>query len=375
VFRDSIERVSDGVDAGAMVQVVDEGGRILGRGLYSPRSMIAVRLLDREPDGPDADAAFFRERIERALRLRHDTLGLPVVTDAYRLVHSEGDFLPGLVVDHFAGHLVVQFSTVGMHLRRDLVLDALEEIVRPLSIYEQPDRKACELEGIDAKDGLLRGAPPPAPPSILENGVSFRIGLGEGQKTGFFADQRDNRQLVGRLVRDRTVLDLHTYTGGFGLYAAANGAEEVLGIDSSGPALALAAENAMLNNGRQVRFERADAQEALNEMHRKGRLFDVVISDPPRLAPDRASAPRALRKYKDLHLRAMRVVKPGGLLAVSSCSGAVREDEFERTLQEAAYDVRRQVQVLSRGGQACDHPVRATAPDARYLKFPRGGVP
>jgi 23S rRNA (cytosine1962-C5)-methyltransferase len=369
VFRDSIERVSGDVDAGAMVQVADENGRVLGRGFYSPGSVIAVRLISREAEGPDADAAFFRERIGHSVRLRHETLGLPVVTDAYRLVHSEGDHLPGLVVDHFAGHLVVQFSTVGMHRRREQVLDALEEIVRPKSIYEQPDKKACELEGIDAKDGLLRGAAPPEPPSILENGVCFRIGIGEGQKTGFFADQRDNRALVGRLVRDRTVLDLHTYTGGFGLYAAANGAEEVLGIDSSGPALALAAENAMLNNGRQVRFERADAQDALNEMHRKGRLFDVVISDPPRLAPDRASVPRALRKYLDLHLRAMRVVKPGGLLAVSSCSGAVREDEFEHTLQEAAYDVHRHVQVLYRGGQACDHPVLATCPEGRYLKF------
>ena len=369
MFRDSIERVSGEVDAGAMVQVADENGRILGRGFYSPGSMIAVRLLSRDPEGPDADAAFFRDRIAGAVRLRHETLGLPVVTDAYRLVHSEGDHLPGLVVDHFAGHLVVQFSTVGMHRRREQVLDALEEAIRPKSIYEQPDRRACEIEGIDAKDGLLRGTPPPEPPSILENGVCFRIGLGEGQKTGFFADQRDNRQLVGKLVRDRSVLDLHTYTGGFGLYAAANGAEEVLGIDSSGPALALAAENAMLNNGRQVRFERADAQEALNEMHRKGRLFDVVISDPPRLAPDRASVPRALRKYRDLHLRAMRVVKPGGLLAVSSCSGAVREDQFEETLQEAAYDVHRHVQVLYRGGQACDHPVLATCPEGRYLKF------
>jgi len=369
VFRESVGRVSDDVDAGALVQVADEDGRVLGQGFYSPLSKIAVRLLSREPEGPEPDAAFFRGRIERAFRLRHETLGLPVVTDAYRLVHSEGDFLPGLVVDHFAGHLVVQFSTVGMHRRRDLLLDAIEEVVRPLSIFEQPDRKACELEGIEARAGLLRGTAPPEPPSVLENGVCFRIGLGDGQKTGFFADQRDNRQLLGRLVRDRTVLDLHTYTGGFGLYAAVNGAYEVLGIDSSGPALALAAENAMLNNGRQVRFERADAQEALNEMHRRGRTFDVVICDPPRLAPDRASVPKALRKYRDLHLRAMRVVKPGGLLAVSSCSGAVHEDEFERTVVEAAYDLRRDAQVLHRGGQAGDHPVLATCPEGRYLKF------
>jgi len=369
VFRESVARVSGDVDAGALVRVADEDGRVLGRGFYSPLSKIAVRLLDRGPEGPEFDAAFFRERIERAVRLRRETLGLPVVTDAYRLVHSEGDFLPGLVVDHFAGHLVVQFSTIGMHRRRELILDALEGVLGPESIFEQPDKKACELEGIETKGGLLRGTMPPGPPSILENGVCFRIGLGIGQKTGFFADQRDNRQLLGRLVRDRTVLDLHTYTGGFGLYAAVNGAYEVLGIDSSGPALSIAAENAMLNNGRQVRFERADAQEALNEMHRRGRTFDVVICDPPRLAPDRASVPKALRKYRDLHLRAMRVVRPGGLLAVSSCSGAVREGEFEQTLLEAAYDIKRDAQVLYRGGQAGDHPVLATCPEGRYLKF------
>jgi 23S rRNA (cytosine1962-C5)-methyltransferase len=369
VFRDSVERVSGDLDAGALVHVADEEGRVLGRGFWSPQSKIAVRLLCRDPEGPEPDTAFFRERIERAYRLRHETLGLPVVTDAYRLVHSEGDYLPGLVVDHFAGHLVVQFSTVGMDRRRDLVLDALEEVTSPLSIFEQPDRKACALEGIEPKGGLLRGTAPPEPPSILENGVCFRIGLGDGQKTGFFADQRDNRELLGSLVRDRTVLDVHTYTGGFGLYAAVNGAYEVLGIDSSGPALALAAENAMLNNGRQVRFERADAQEALNAIHHRGQSFDVVVCDPPRYAPDRASVPQALRKYRDLHLRAMRVVRPGGLLAVSSCSGAVREDEFERTLQEAAYDLKREAQILHRGSQAADHPVLATCPEGRYLKF------
>jgi 23S rRNA (cytosine1962-C5)-methyltransferase len=369
VFSDSIERVSGEVDNGALVQVVDEDGRVLGRGFYSPGSRIAVRILSREADGPEPDAHFFRERVARAHKLRTETLGLPIFCDAYRLIHSEGDFLPGVVVDHFAGHLVVQLSTAGMYRRREMLFDALEEVVRPLSIHEQPDRKVSEIESIPAEAGVRRGTPPAEPPSILENGVCFRIGLGEGQKTGFFTDQRDNRQLVGRLARDRSVLDLHTYTGGFGLYAAANGAYEVIGIDSSGPALALAAENAMLNNGRQVRFERGDAHEVLNEMHRRGRTFDLVISDPPRLAPDRASVPRALRKYRDLHLRAMRVVKPGGLFAASCCSGAVAEGEFERTLREAAYDLGRDVQVLHRGGQAPDHPVLATCPEGRYLKF------
>jgi len=368
VFRDSIARVDGDPRSGDVVRVVDEAGRPIGCGFFSALSRISVRLLGGESD-LEVDAAFLRERIGRAVELREKTLGLPVITDAYRLVHSEGDRLPGLVVDRFAGHLVVQFSTAGMARRRKLVLDQLEELMAPPSIHEVADKKACKLEGIEARPGLARGDEPGEPPSILENGVCFRIGLGAGQKTGFFTDQRDNRQLLGRYVRDRTVLDLHTYTGGFGLYAAVNGAEHVLGIDSSGPALALAAENAMLNNGRQVRFERAEAKAVLDVLHRKQRCFDMVISDPPRLAPNRSAVTRALRAYRDLHLRAIRVVEQGGLYAASCCSGAIEREAFETTLREAAHDLGRTLQILHRGGQAPDHPILAASPGSDYLKF------
>lgn len=368
MFKDSIARAEGDPAPGELVRVVDEKGRLLGKGFFNPRSRLAVRILARDEE-TETDAAFFRRRIADAVRLRDETLGLPVVTDVYRLVYSEGDLLPGLVVDHFAGHLVVQFSTLGMHLRREAILDALEEVVGPQSIHEQPDRRACEHEGIETRGGLLRGRPPGEPPSVLEHGICFRIGLGDGQKTGFYADQRDNRQLIGGCARDRSVLDLHTYSGGFALYAATNGAAEVLAVDSSGPALALAAENAMLNNGRQVRFERWDDREILNRMHKEGRTFDLVVCDPPPFARKRKDVDRALRGYRDLHLRAARVVAPGGLLAVSCCSGAVREAEFEATLREAAFDLGRAVQILHRGGQAPDHPVLGSCPESRYLKF------
>lgn len=368
MFKESIAKTEGDPAPGELVRVADEKGRFLGAGFYNPRSRLAVRILARDEE-TKADFAFFRRRIADAVRLRDDTLGLPVVTDVYRLVFSEGDLLPGLVVDRFADHLVVQFSTLGMHLRREVVLDALEEVVGPQSIHEQPDPRACEREGIEATNGLLRGEPPAEPPSVLENGICFRVGLGDGQKTGFFADQRDNRELIGRCARDRSVLDLHTYSGGFALYAAANGAAEVLGIDSSGPALALAAENAMLNNGRQIRFERAHDRDALNRLHREGRTFDLVVCDPPPFARDRRDVDRALRGYRDLHLRAARVVQPGGLLAISCCSGAVREADFEATLREAAYDLGRTIRILHRGGQAADHPVLGSCPETRYLKF------
>ena len=368
VFRDSLEAVDPSVGPGDLVTVRDPGGRAIGCGFFSPDSAIAVRVLSRE-ERIEPDLPFFTERIRRAYQLRTETLQLPVFTDAFRIVHSEGDLLPGLIVDHFAGHLVTQFSTVGMHRHRETLLDALEEVTGARSIHVKSDRKACAAEGLPNEQGLLRGAEPEEPPSILEHGVCFRIQLGGGQKTGFFTDQRDNRQLVGRLVRGRSVLDLHAYTGGFGLHAAVNGAREVVFLDTSGPALALAAENAMLNNCRQGRVERVDARRFLDRLHESGRRFDLVISDPPRLAPTRAAVRKALRVYRDLHLRAMRAVEPGGLLAACSCSGSVSEEEFEATLREAAYDLGRPLQVLFRGGQSPDHPVLATCPEGRYLKF------
>ncbi len=368
MFRDSIAQIEGTPLSGDVVAVLDDTQKTIGWGFYSPAATIAVRILERK-DPSAIETTMLKDRIANAIHLRVETLGIPVVTDAYRVVHSEGDALPGLIVDSFARHLVVQFSTAGMARRRESILDALEEVLRPKSIHEVVDRRAKEAEGLENQPGLLRGELPAAPPSVLEHGICFRIGLGVGQKTGFFADQRDNRQLVGRLVRDRTVLDLHTYTGGFGLHAAVNGAYDVLGVDSSGPALALAVENAMLNNGRQVRFERGDARKVLDDLHRQGRKFDVVVCDPPRLAPTRASVPKAARVYRDLHLRAMRVVEPGGLLAMSCCSGAVSPDLFEGTIRDAAYDLRREVAILQRGGQAPDHPVRMSCPESRYLKF------
>ncbi len=356
-------------EAGDLLTVVDDRERTIGCGFFSPGSAIALRVLSRD-EHIETDLPFFEKRLARALRLREDTLDLPVFTDAYRIVHSEGDYLPGLIVDRFGDHVAVQFSTVGMHRRRETILDAIEKVVGPRAIHERPDRRICSLEGFEARPGLLRGEQPDGPPSVLEHGVGFRVGLATGQKTGFFADQRDNRHRIATLARERSVLDLHTYTGGFALHAAVNGAEDVLGIDSSGPALAYAAENAMLNNLMStVRFERDDARNALNRLHRTGRRFDLVICDPPKLAPDRASLKRALTVYRDLHLRAIRVVRPGGLLAASCCSGAVQESEFEETLRDAAYDVGRELQILARGGQAPDHPVLATCPEGRYLKF------
>lgn len=368
VFRDSVARVEGAPGEGEVVSIRDEDSRVIGCGFFSPRARIVARVLSRE-ERVEPTARFFVERIARAAKLRTETLGLPVSTDAYRVVHSEGDLLPGLVVDHFAGFLVVQFSTAGMHRHREAILDALEEVLAPRAIYERPDETAAALEGLPREGGLLRGVQPSEPPSVLENGVCFRIGLGRGQKTGFYADQRDNRMFLGRLVRDRTVLDLHAYTGGFALYAAVNGAKEVMGVDSSGPALALAVENAMLNNGRQLRFERGDSREVCDALREEGRTFDVVISDPPKFARGRSGIARALRAYRDLHLRAMRVVARGGLFAASSCSGAVSDEEFEETIRSAAYDLGRDVQVLHRGGQAPDHPVLATCPEGRYLKF------
>ena len=363
-----MESVVGSPEPGDLVAVRAPDERIIGCGFYSPDSAIAVRLLTRTAH-IEIDTQFFVERIAAAQHLRDEVLALPVVTDGYRLVHSEGDLLPGLVVDRFADHLVVQFSTIGMHRRREQILDALEEVMAPKSIREAPDGKACKIEGIETQAQLLRGEEPTEPVTITENGIMFRVALGGGQKTGFYADQRENRRHVSRLFRDRRVLDLFTYTGGFALYAAVDGAESVLGIDSSESALKIAAENAKLNNARQVEFQQADVRTILDQFHQEKRRFDAVVCDPPRYARARSHVPKALRAYRDLHLRAMRVVEPGGLLAVASCSGVVSEEDWENTVRDAAYDLRRTVRVLHRGGQSTDHPVLTACPEGRYLKF------
>ncbi len=373
VFASSVERVAGDPQDGDVVDVRDPAGKVLARGFYSGKSLLRVRCFAFEP-GVEPDAAWLRGRIERAVARRRDALALPSAeTTAFRLVHSEGDGLPGLVVDRFGEWLAVQVSTVGLERRAAEVLDALEAAAHPRGIYRVDDADVRAKEGLLPAAGLARGQPAPegGRATVLENGLRFEVALEGGQKTGFFCDQRENRALLASLVRGRTVLDVMSYTGGFAIHAAARGgaAAPVVAVESSAPAVAQAARNVALNGleGR-VEVAREDAFKRLGAARREGRRFGAIVLDPPAYARARADLDAAYYKYKELNALALRCLEPEGVLLTCSCSHPVDEAMFETMLREAAVEAGREVAVIARRGQAPCHPVLATCPEGRYLK-------
>lgn len=366
VYRTDIDIVRGPVEPGDTVLVETHRGKPLGLGYYNPASFITVRMLTENPE-ETIDAAFFARRIENALSYRVRLFG-DGTTDAFRVVFAEADFLPGLIVDAFGPYLVVQFLTLGMEKRRSDVLEALETILRPEGIYERSDVEVRRKEGLEARTGWLSGEGKTKIP-IRENGLSFFVDIARGQKTGHFLDQRENRRALSRYVQGARVLDCFTYTGGFGIHAAFFGAREVLGVDVSEWAIALAVENARANGVEgKVRFLVADVFEVLREFYKKGERFDVVVLDPPAFVKEKEALEGALRGYRDINLFAMKLLTPSGILVTSSCSHHVSEDRFLEVLEDAACDAKRRLQILERRGQAQDHPVLVGYPESRYLK-------
>src|SRR4051812_15892205 len=303
IFAQAIARIEGGAVAGDEVTVVDPNGNVLGRGLYTPRSAIPVRMFTRE-DLP-IDGALFRRRIERAIAHRRD-LGLPSAvpgheTDAYRLIHAEGDGLPSLTVDVFGDVLAVQLNTIGVKLREGLVFDALSAALSPRAILDRTPPNAAKLEGFDPGSGVVRGDPSVAELRFVERGLRYAIPLSLGQKTGFYLDQRALRARVEQLARGRRVLDAYAFVGSFSLAAARGGAASVLAVDESASAVEVGAECARLNGleGR-IQFVCEDARKALQQASQRDGGFDLVICDPPKLAPSRASREAALGAYKSL---------------------------------------------------------------------------
>jgi 23S rRNA (cytosine1962-C5)-methyltransferase len=271
-------------------------------------------------------------------------------------------------VDRYDRWLVVQFTSLGLAQRRDLLADLLVEMLRPDGVYLRTERGIGALEGLDLHDGPLRGQTPAGPVQVEENGLRFLVHLAEGQKTGFYLDQRDNRGAVARLSRGRRFLDAFCYTGGFGLYAASAGAREVLGVDVSEPALALARQNAQLNGLANVSFDKDDVFERLDRLSIEGERFGVVVLDPPKFARERRAVDEALRGYRRLQTLAVRLLEPDGILTTCCCSGLITMGMLEGLLAQLAPEMRREVQVLERRGQAPDHPVSVVCPESNYLK-------
>jgi len=366
IFSGALEK--GGGKAGETVEVRDAAGKVLALAAYSPKSQIRARVWTFNPK-EEIDAAFFRSRTEKALALR-EALPAAKHANALRLVHGESDGLPGLVVDRYADVLVAQFLAAGVERWRDTILDSLSEISGCEAIFERSDAEVRKLEGLEPRVGFARGNRNAARCPIIEYGLNFRVDVEQGQKTGFFLDQRENRQRVRALAAGREVLDGFCYTGGFSIAALAGGAKRVTAIESSAAALEVAKENLAANplDASRVEFVQADVFSKLRELRDRNARFDLVVLDPPKFAPTAAQVKNAARAYKDINLWALKLLAPGGLLATFSCSGGVSAELFQSIVAGAALDAGADAKIVERFGAAADHPVALEFPEGEYLK-------
>jgi len=368
VFSGAVDRVEGAPGPGDIVRVVDSTGQFLAWGHYNPRSRIRVRLLDWMEEAV-IDEGWWRRRLRESIDRRsglfkHDDL------DAFRLVFGESDLLPGLIIDRYAGFVVLQAMTAGVERVKPLLAETLGEFEWVRGVLERSDADSRRLEGLEPAVGPLWGDSPPERIEIREHGFRFLVDVVHGQKTGFFLDQRANRRLVDQYAAGREVLDCFSYTGGFAVYAAWAGAGSVTLVESSAPAVDLALENFKLNNlsARPIQIAAGDVFRVLREYRDQDRAFDLIILDPPKFAPTRTQAAKATRAYKDINLLALKLLRPDGVLATFSCSGGVEADLFQKIVFGASLDAGREVQILEQLSQGTDHPVRLSFPESFYLK-------
>jgi 23S rRNA (cytosine1962-C5)-methyltransferase len=370
VFSGAILSEDKGIEPGQIVDIKDQGGRFLARGYANPKSKIRARALSFDP-ADRIDAGFFRRRIAQAVARRKSLLD-PARQTAARLVMSEADLLPGLIVDRYGDWLVVQALTAGIDRHLEWIYAALKEEVPVKGIVERSDDAVRELEGLPQVARLVWGEEPPrAGVPIKENGLDYVVDALVGHKTGFYLDQRTNHQKIRAHVQGKRVLDVFCYTGGFTLNAAAAGAKSVLSVDASEPALDKVRANLALNGFTDPsRYAQrcGNAFEILRDLEKQGESFDVVILDPPKFAASGAQVDKAARGYKDINLTAFKLLNKGGVLSTYSCSGHVSADLFQKIVFGAALDAGRDAQIIDFLYQADDHPVLLTFPESLYLK-------
>lgn len=363
IFSNELLRSSMKLEPGALVDVRDRGGNFVGRGYYNPGTLIAVRLLAREP--VEIHEGFFEGKLIRALA--HRERWLPN-EEACRLVFGEADGLPGLVVDRYGTVLVTQFLTAGMDRFTETILAVLLKRLKPTTVLARNDAHSRLLEGLKEEKKLLHG-PRPGSVVVKKNGLSFEVDVWDGQKTGFFLDQAENYLLLKEPARGTRVLDAFCYTGAWGIHAARYGAREVIGMDSSEKALALARSNADRNAvGTVCQFLKEDVFDGLRRLDSARERFDMVILDPPAFAKSRTKVKEALRGYKEINRLAMRLLSPGGILVSCSCSHLVDAESFRDRLASAAADAGRTFTVAEWRSQGRDHPILLAVPETRYLK-------
>lgn len=362
IFQKMVEKPKNKLRPGTVVDIVDKEGNWTGRGFYNGHSRIALRVLTSNPD-EEIDAEFFRRRIDSAVTLRRDQLRIEDVADAYRVVHSEGDNLSGLIVDRFGSTVVIEYFAAGMFRFRSEIQEILESHYPESQFYWFAEDHIQKQESFDCHP-----PEPPEPSVIHEHGLRFRVAPGSKHKTGFFVDQRDNRKFLSEFCQGKRVLDICCNTGGFAVYAKALGeAEEVVGLDLDEEVIALAKHNANLNQAK-IRFVQADLFTWLRDVLPNGQQFDVVVLDPSKQTRDRDGVQNALRRYTDMNRLAFQAVAPGGIFLTCSCTGLVSEEDFVEMLKRAAWQAGRSAQIFQVTGASPDHPFYAHVKESRYLK-------
>lgn len=368
VFSGAIEHVKGKPANGEVIRLLDGKKAFLAYGFYNDQSRVAVRLLEWD-ENVAIDDDWFRQKVRMAVAGRADVLA-DGQTDTCRLIFSESDYLPGLIVDKYADHLAVQVLTSGIQNVMPVIIDELNNLLKPTSIFDKSDATSRAHEGLETSNVLLAGTNPPELVMVRENGITYGINIAEGQKSGFYCDQRDNRRILAHYAKGKNVLDCFCYTGGFSLNAFRNGAKSVTSVDSSALAIETLQENIRLNNFESEKHTaiKSDVNAQLRKFRDEEAKFDIIVLDPPKYAPSRSALDRASRAYKDLNRIGMQLLNSGGLLATFSCSGAMDMETFKQVLAWAALDAGKQVQFIYQFNQPEDHPVRASFPEGEYLK-------
>jgi len=368
IFSGAIEKVEGNPSNGQTVQIFTSDKKLIGNGSFSPSSQIRVRVWSFDSE-EKIDEDFFRRKISLAQSLREKIID-GSKTNSYRIINSESDGLPGLIVDRYSDFLVCQFLSAGAEFSKKLIIEILDDIFKPVSIFERSDVEVRTKEGLQPIQGLLKGNIPDDLIEVQENGFKFLVDIKSGHKTGFYLDQRDNRALVSEFSKGKSVLNCFSYTGGFSVYSLASGAEKVTQIESSLSALELANNNIELNGFSLSSFEsiNEDVFKVLRKFRDERKTFDLIILDPPKFAESASQIQKASRGYKDINLLAIKLLNSGGILFTFSCSGHISQELFQKIVADAALDSGREVRIIKQLTQASDHPIATNFPEGLYLK-------
>jgi 23S rRNA (cytosine1962-C5)-methyltransferase len=367
IFSGAIDKIKGKPENGELVNVISAEKEFLAYAYYNDQSRVALRLLEWD-ENTTVDQEWYTQKLKSAIAARKHLLNEE--TNTCRLVFSEADFLPGLIVDKYADFLSLQILSAGMENIKEDLINILRAELNPTGIFDKSDAGARKHENLEPTQGLLWGEAPPEFIEVKENGISYHINIADGQKSGFYCDQRDNRLILAEYTKDKTVLDCFCYSGGFTLNSLKQGAAHVTSVDSSGLALETLQHNLGLNGFSADKQDsiQSDVNKQLRAFKEEGKLFDVLVLDPPKYAPSRSALDRAARAYKDLNRLGMLLLNKGGILATYSCSGAVDMETFKQIIAWAALDAGREVQIIKQFHQPEDHPVRISFPEGEYLK-------